>query len=52
MSMANPMANSVETPTIYDGCSVEKEFIKLIHMNHLMVLYQIVNYGCVRGPLN
>ena len=37
-------------------CSLEKEFIELICMNLLMVLYQTVNqvYSCheyLRGPL-
>ena len=33
MSMANPMAISVKTPRIDKGCSLEKEFTKLIRMN-------------------
>ena len=56
MSMADPVAIGVETPRIDSGCSLEKEFTKLIHMNPSMVLCQIVNqvdscHGCVRGPL-
>ena len=34
MSMAHLVAISVETPTIDIGCSLEKEFTELIHMNH------------------
>ena len=33
MSMANPIAIGVETLRIDSGCSLEKEFIELIHMN-------------------
>ena len=33
----------VDTPRIDSGCSLEKELIELIFMNHLMVLYLIVN---------
>ena len=33
MSMADPIAISVETLRIDGGCSLEKEFIELIHMN-------------------
>ena len=33
MSMADHMAISVETPKIAIGCSLEKEFTELIHMN-------------------
>ena len=33
MSMAGPVAISVETPRIDSGCSLEKEFTELIHMN-------------------
>ena len=33
MSMADPMATSVETPRIDIGCSLEKEFTELIRMN-------------------
>ena len=56
MSMADPMATNVETPRIDSRCFSEKEFTKLIHMNPLIVLCQIVNqadscHGCVRGPL-
>ena len=56
MSMADHVTIGVETPRIDSGCSLEKEFTKLIHMNHLMVLCQIVNqvyscHGCVHSPL-
>ena len=33
MSMVDPMAIVVETLRIDSGCSLEKELIKLIHMN-------------------
>ena len=33
MSMADPIDISVETLRIDSGCSLEKEFTKLIHMN-------------------
>ena len=33
MSMANLVAINVETPRIDSGCSLEKDFIKLIRMN-------------------
>ena len=33
MSMADPMAISVETLRIDSGCSLEKEFIEIIHMS-------------------
>ena len=33
MSMADPVAISVETPRIDRGCSLEKEFTELIRMN-------------------
>ena len=42
MSMADPIAISVETLRIDSGCSLEKEFTELIHMNLLMVLYLTV----------
>ena len=34
MTMADPVAIGVETPRIDSGCSLEKEFIELVHMNH------------------
>ena len=37
MSMADPIAISVETPRIDSGCSLEKEFTELIRMNPSMV---------------
>ena len=56
MSMADPIAISVETLRIDSGCSLEKEFTELICMKPLMVLYLTVNqvdscHGCVCGPL-
>ena len=33
MSMADPIAISVEILRIDSGCSLEKEFTRLIHMN-------------------
>ena len=56
MSMADLVAIGVETPRIDSGCSLEKEFTKLICTNPLMILCQIVNqvdscHGCVHGPL-
>ena len=33
MSMVDPIAINVETLRIDNRCSLEKEFIKLIHMN-------------------
>ena len=33
MSIADPVAISVETLSIDSGCSLEKEIIELIHMN-------------------
>ena len=54
--MADPIAISVDTLRIDSGCSLEKEFTELIHMNPWMVLYLLVNqinscHGCVCGPL-
>ena len=33
MSIADPVANGVETPMIDSWCSLEKEFTELIRMN-------------------
>ena len=33
MSLVDPVAIGVETPRIYSGCSLEKEFTELIRMN-------------------
>ena len=33
MSMADPIAISVETLRVDSGCSLEKEYTELIHMN-------------------
>ena len=38
MSMADLIAINVETLRIYGGCSLEKEFIKLIHTNPWMII--------------
>ena len=38
MSMADHVAMGVETLRIDSGCSLEKEFIELIHMNPLMII--------------
>ena len=43
MSMVDPIAIGVETLRIDSGCSLEKEFTKLISMNPRMVLYLTVN---------
>ena len=56
MSIADPIVIDVETLMIDSGCALEKEFIELICMNPLMVLYLFVNqvdscHGCVCGPL-
>ena len=56
MSMADLVATGVETPRIDNGCSLEKEFTKLICMNPEIIVCQTVNevdscQGCVRGPL-
>ena len=56
MSMIDHIAISVETLRIDSGCSLEKEFTELIHMNPGMVLYLSVNqvdscHGCVCGLL-
>ena len=56
MSMVDLIAIAMETLRIDRGCSLEKEFTKLIRMNPLIVLYLTVNqvdscHGCVCGPL-
>ena len=56
MSMADLIAIGVDILWIYSGSSLEKEFIKLIHMNPLMVLYLTINqvnscHICVCGSL-
>ena len=56
MSTADPLAIGVEILRIDSWCSLEKEFIELIRMNPLMVLYLTVNqvdscHGCVCVPL-
>ena len=56
MNIADLVAINVETPRIDSGCSLEKEFTKLTHMNHLMIFYLIFNqvdscHGRVCGPL-
>ena len=42
MSKADPVALDVETLRIDSGCSLEKEFTELIHMNPWMII--IPNY--------
>ena len=42
MSMAELVANGVETLRIDSECSLEKEFTEFIHMNPLMII--ILNY--------
>ena len=50
------MADLICMILIDSVCSLEKEFIKLIHMNPLMILYLTVNqvdsyHSCIYGPL-
>ena len=42
MSIGNHVATNTETQRMYNRCALEKEFIKLIYMNPLIVLYLIV----------
>ena len=54
MIMFNYVAIGVETLRIDSGCSLEKEFTKLIGVNLSMVLYLTFNqvdscHGCVCG---
>ena len=56
MSMVDRVTIGVETLRIDNGCSLEKEFTKLIYMNPLMVIYLTINqvdswHGYVCGPL-
>ena len=56
MSMTNPITMGMETLRIDSGCSLEKDYIELIRMNLLMVLYLTFNqvdscHGYVCGPL-
>ena len=56
MSMTDLEAIGVETRKIDSGCSLEKEFTKLIRRNPRIVLYLTVNqvyscHGCVGGRL-
>ena len=56
MTMIDTMAIGVETLRIDSECSLEKDFIELIHMNPWMVIIPNVNqvYSChggVCGPL-
>ena len=39
--MGDLVTIGIETPRIKCGCSLEKEFTKLICMNPLMILYQL-----------
>ena len=41
MSMADPIAISVETLRIDSGCSLDKESTKLIRINLSMILYKV-----------
>ena len=43
MRMIDPMIICVETPRHVIGCSLGKEFIELIRMNHRIILYMIIN---------
>ena len=56
MSMIDLVAISVEILRIDSGCSLEKDFDKLIHGNPCMVLYPTINQvdscrSCVCGLL-
>ena len=56
MSITDLVAIGVETPRIDSGCSLKKEFTKLIYINPRMILCQTVNqvdscHGCVCDPL-
>ena len=56
MSMADTIIIYIETLRVDSGCSLEKEFTKLIRMNPGIVLYLTVNqvdscYSYVCGPL-
>ena len=56
MSMTDLIVIGVETLRIDNGCSLEKEFTKLILMNPSMILYLIINQvdscqACICGPL-
>ena len=43
ISMTDLMAVGVETLRINIGCSLDKKFIELIHMNPRIVLYLTIN---------
>ena len=54
--MIDIVAIDIEIPRIDNGCSLEKDFTRLICMNLLMILYLIFNevdscHSCVCGPL-
>ena len=56
MTMVDLVAIDVETLSIDSGCSLKKEFTKLIRMNPQMILYLTFNHvnlyhGYVCGPL-
>ena len=56
MTLADSVAIGVETLRIDSGWSLEKQNIKLIRMNPLMILYLTFNqvdscHDCVCGPL-
>ena len=57
MNMIDLVTIGIETLRIDIGCSLEKEFIEVIHMNPSMALNLIVNqvyscHSCICGPLN
>ena len=43
MSTANPVAINMETLRTDSGCTIEKEFIELIYVNPLILLYLTIN---------
>ena len=45
MDIADPVAIDMETLRIDSGCSLEKEFTELIHMNPLMVIIHNCQLG-------
>ena len=56
MNMIDLVTIGTETLRIDIGCSLEKEFIEVIHMNPSMVLNLAVNkvyscHSCIYGPL-
>ena len=43
MNMIDPMAIYVETLMMDSGCSLEKQYTELIHMNPKMILCKTIN---------